>query len=61
MYYLLVQAKVNKDDGCDNNMLTFIKCGSFVIESISYLESIFNSLLAGRWCKNVQKISTIIR
>lgn len=41
-------------------MLSFIKCGSFVIESISQLESIFNRIHYERRSKIVQKIQGVI-
>lgn len=57
--YLRKQKYCGKNDfECD--MLSFIKCGSFVIESISQLESIFNSIHYERRSKIVQKIQGVI-
>ncbi len=44
--------------GCD--MLSFMECGGFVIESISQLESIFNRIRYERRSKFVQKIQRVI-
>lgn len=53
---MLTQTKVLRKDNSDCDMLSFIRCGSFVIESISQLESIFNSIGYERRDKYVQKI-----
>ena len=43
----------------NRDMLTFIRCGSFISESISQYESIFNSITYGKRWYFVQKISRI--
>ena len=53
---MLTQTKVKRKNTFAFDMLSFIKCGSFVIESISQHESICNMLLSERWCKFVRKI-----
>ena len=48
----------NKNRYCD--MLSFIRCGSFIFESISQYESICKRVEHERWCESVRKISEII-
>lgn len=61
LYYLLTQAKASKINTFNCDMLTFIRCGSFIFESISQYESIFNSILTERRWYFVQKISGSFR
>lgn len=57
---MLTQTKVKRKNTFTRDMLSLIKCGSFVIESISQHESIFNIILSERWCKVVRKIQGFI-
>lgn len=61
LYYLLTQAKASEINTFNCDMLTFIRCGSFISESISQHESIFNSILTERRWYFVQKISGSFR
>ena len=61
LYYLLTQAKASEINTFNCDMLTFIRCGSFISESISQYESIFNSILTDRRWYFVQKISESFR
>ena len=57
LYYLLTQAKASEINTFNCDMLTFIRCGSFISESISQHDSI---LTERRWYF-VQKISGSFR
>ena len=61
LYYLLTQAKASEINTFNCDMLTFIRCGSFILESISQYESIFNTILTERRWYFVQKISGSFR